>query len=65
MKHQEETIAVISEEANLSKRKESIMGVDDFSNEDAAPDQYEPDFDEDDGIDEDDNKADGDESLDW
>ena len=28
--------------------------IDDFSNEDAAPDQYEPDFDEDDGIDEDD-----------
>jgi hypothetical protein len=27
--------------------------VDDFSNEDAAPDQYEPNFDEDDGIDED------------
>lgn len=28
-------------------------GIDDFSNEDAAPDQYEPNFDEDDGIDED------------
>lgn len=29
-------------------------GIDDFSNEDAAPDQYEPNFDEDDGINEDD-----------
>lgn len=52
--------AEMLEEVNVT-----MSGVDDFSNEDAAPDQYEPDFDEDDGIDEDDNKADGDESIDW
>lgn len=59
MKKEKKEIAMIQikpQEAmivEMWERDLNIMSeIDDFSNEDAAPDQYEPNFDEDDGIDE-------------